>query len=112
VPLSLTVASIFNCGDQKSSIISSRYSKSQFKLVRIRDAWNGGASAEVASAQRAWFRCPRCERDWEVRISDDKVEVLPIVSDFGALRPGMAVQPERVSRQDPVNRQLGGKQEK
>jgi hypothetical protein len=39
----------------------------------------GGASAEVASAQRAWFRCPRCERDWEVRISDDKVEVLPLI---------------------------------
>jgi hypothetical protein len=39
----------------------------------------GGASAEVASTQRAWFRCPRCERDWEVRISDDKVEALPLI---------------------------------
>ena len=33
----------------------------------------GGSSQEIASMQRAWFRCPRCE----VRIIDDKVAVLP-----------------------------------
>jgi hypothetical protein len=38
----------------------------------------GGASEEVASMQRAWFRCPRCGRDWEVRITDDRVTVLPV----------------------------------
>jgi hypothetical protein len=39
----------------------------------------GGADAEIASMQRAWFRCPRCQRDWEVRITDDRVTVLPVV---------------------------------
>ena len=38
----------------------------------------GGASEEIASMQRAWFRCPRCDRDWEVRIADDRVKVLPL----------------------------------
>ncbi len=33
--------------------------------------------AEIVSMQRAWFRCPRCQRDWEVRIADDRVTVLP-----------------------------------
>jgi hypothetical protein len=37
----------------------------------------GGAEAEVASMQRAWFRCPGCQRDWEVRITNDRVTVLP-----------------------------------
>jgi len=37
----------------------------------------GGSSQEIASMQRAWFRCPRCARDWEVRITDDKVTVPP-----------------------------------
>jgi hypothetical protein len=36
----------------------------------------GGADAEIASAQRAWFRCPRCRADWEVRITDDQVTIL------------------------------------
>jgi hypothetical protein len=39
----------------------------------------GGADAEIVSMQRAWFRCPRCERDWEVRINNDRVTVLPVV---------------------------------
>jgi hypothetical protein len=38
----------------------------------------GGASAVIASRQRAWFQCPRCEKDWEVRITDDRVTVLPV----------------------------------
>ncbi len=37
----------------------------------------GGAGAEIASAQRAWFRCPQCSGDWEVRITNDRVTVLP-----------------------------------
>jgi hypothetical protein len=37
----------------------------------------GGTEAEIAPMQRAWFRCPRCQGDWEVRISDDRVIVLP-----------------------------------
>lgn len=43
----------------------------------------GGADAEIASMQRAWCRCPRCERDWEVRITDDRVTVLPAVEHGG-----------------------------
>lgn len=39
----------------------------------------GGAGSEIASMQRAWFRCPRCQLDWEVRISADKVTVVPVV---------------------------------
>jgi hypothetical protein len=37
----------------------------------------GGAGSEIASGRRAWFRCPRCGRDWEVLMEDDKVTVLP-----------------------------------
>jgi hypothetical protein len=37
----------------------------------------GGPNEEVASMQRAWFRCPRCQGDWEVRITGDVVTVLP-----------------------------------
>ena len=39
--------------------------------------FRGGDGAEIASGHRAWFRCPRCERDWEVRIRNDRVAVLP-----------------------------------
>ena len=39
----------------------------------------GGADAEIVSMQRAWFQCPRCKHDWEVRITDDTVTVVPIV---------------------------------
>lgn len=37
----------------------------------------GGADAEVGRMQRAWFHCPGCQRDWEVRISDDRVTIVP-----------------------------------
>jgi hypothetical protein len=43
----------------------------------------GGSDSEVASMQRAWFRCPRCRRDWEVRIANDTVTVLPVVEHGG-----------------------------
>ena len=39
----------------------------------------GGEDAEIASGQRAWLQCPRCRRDWEVQIKDDRVTVLPAV---------------------------------
>jgi hypothetical protein len=46
----------------------------------------GGADAEIASMHRAWFRCPRCQGDWEVRITNDRVTVLPVVeADRGPL---------------------------
>jgi hypothetical protein len=38
----------------------------------------GGTDAEVASMQRAWFHCPGCQRDWEVRITNDRVTVVPV----------------------------------
>jgi hypothetical protein len=37
----------------------------------------GGSNAEITSSQRGWFRCPRCRQDWEVRITNDRVTVLP-----------------------------------
>jgi hypothetical protein len=37
----------------------------------------GGAEAEAPVVQRAWFRCPGCRRDWEVRAGGDGVAVLP-----------------------------------
>jgi hypothetical protein len=39
----------------------------------------GGPNAEIVSMHRAWFRCPRCQDDWEVRITNDRVTVLPVV---------------------------------
>ena len=43
----------------------------------------GGAGAEIVSMQRAWFRCPQCAGDWEVRITNDKVTVLPTLEGGG-----------------------------
>jgi hypothetical protein len=43
----------------------------------------GGAGAEIAKMQRAWFQCPRCQSDWEVRISDDRVMVMPVLEHGG-----------------------------
>jgi hypothetical protein len=43
----------------------------------------GGVDAEIVSMQRAWFRCPHCQRDWEVRITNDRVTVLPVVEHGG-----------------------------
>ena len=41
----------------------------------------GGADAEIVSMHRAWFQCPRCQCDWEVRITDEKVTILPVAKD-------------------------------
>ena len=55
-------------------------------------AWTGnlvpsqvrsGAGAEIASMHYAWFECPHCRRDWEVRINGDRVTVLPAVEHGG-----------------------------
>jgi hypothetical protein len=45
---------------------------------------------------RAWFRCPRCQGDWEVRITDDRVTVLPLVERGIAFRDGVSCKPARV----------------
>lgn len=37
----------------------------------------GGTGVELVAAERAWFHCPQCQRDWEVRIDGDRVVVLP-----------------------------------
>jgi hypothetical protein len=37
----------------------------------------GGLTGEVVPTGRAWFCCPLCQRDWEVRILRDQVTVLP-----------------------------------
>jgi len=38
----------------------------------------GGVDAEIVSMHRAWFQCPRCKHDWEVRITNERVTVMPI----------------------------------
>lgn len=43
----------------------------------------GGADAEVATLQGAWFQCPRCHCDWEVRITGDTVMVVPVTEQGG-----------------------------
>jgi hypothetical protein len=37
----------------------------------------GGIDSVIVSMHRAWFRCPHCQRDWEVRITNESVKVLP-----------------------------------
>lgn len=45
----------------------------------------GGYDAEIAPMQRAWFQCPRCHADWEVRIRWDRVFALS--AEAGVQRP-------------------------
>src|SRR5688572_1485470 len=40
----------------------------------------GGKDSEIAPMQKAWFQCPRCQRDWEVQIINDTVKVLPVIA--------------------------------
>ena len=35
--------------------------------------------AEIGPTDQAWFRCPRCQHQWEVRVTDDALIVLPAV---------------------------------
>ena len=55
----------------------------------------GGTDAEIAPMHRAWFRCPACQGDWEVRITDDRVTVLPAAERGSAHREGVASKPGR-----------------
>ncbi len=43
----------------------------------------GVDGVEVGTADRAWFRCPDCRRDWEARIDGDRVTVLPAFEQGG-----------------------------
>jgi hypothetical protein len=38
----------------------------------------GGADAEIAAAQPAWFLCPSCHRIWQMGIQGEKAVVLPV----------------------------------
>lgn len=33
--------------------------------------------AEIVTTDRAWFRCPHCQQQWEVQVSDFAVDFLP-----------------------------------
>jgi hypothetical protein len=37
----------------------------------------GGVGTESDGEQRVWFQCPHCRRDWEARLSGDRVLRLP-----------------------------------
>jgi len=43
----------------------------------------GRISADIAPMHRAWFQCPHCRRDWEVRLNGDQVTVLPVAEKGG-----------------------------
>jgi hypothetical protein len=43
----------------------------------------GGRGTEIAPRQPAWFRCPRCGRDWEAQITNDRVTMLSAVEHGG-----------------------------
>lgn len=58
----------------------------------------GGADAEIGRMQRAWFRCPSCQRDWEVRISGDRVSVVPAAERM----PGLGEKRNAARRKDSV----------
>jgi hypothetical protein len=55
----------------------------------------GGADAEIASMHRAWFHCPSCHGDWEVRITDDRVTVLPRAERPGGFQDRQSSKPAR-----------------
>jgi hypothetical protein len=71
---------------------------------RVNCAWTGslvpsvlrgGADAEIASMHRGWFHCARCQTDWEVRIIDDRVTVLPAVDSGNALQHSVSSKSAR-----------------
>ncbi len=55
----------------------------------------GGPDSEVAPMHRAWFRCPRCQGDWEVRITKDKITTLPALDRNQALPDTISSRPAR-----------------
>ena len=38
----------------------------------------GGKDEEIVSMQKAWFQCPRCKSDWEMRVINDDVTALTV----------------------------------
>jgi hypothetical protein len=48
--------------------------------------------------QRAWFHCPKCQRDWEVQISGDRVTIVPATEHM----PGSGEQRNLPRRKDSV----------
>jgi hypothetical protein len=66
----------------------------------VPSVFRDGADAEIASMHRAWFRCPRCQGDWEVRITDDGLMVLPVVQRGIAFRDGVSSKPARAGAFD------------
>jgi hypothetical protein len=55
----------------------------------------GGAHAEIVSTHRGWFRCPVCQGDWELRITNDKVMVLPAIERGSISRNVAPAKPSR-----------------
>jgi hypothetical protein len=46
-----------------------------------------GEDAVIAAGQRAWLHCPRCGRDWEMRLTGDRLIVLPLLRPAGEAAP-------------------------
>jgi hypothetical protein len=63
----------------------------------------GGPDSEVTPAQRAWLRCPRCRRDWEVGLDGDEATVLPATA-AGSPPAGVYAVGAYVSNADPLLR--------
>ena len=61
--------------------VSCPHPKCRWSGNLVPSEWQGGTTGEIVAMHRAWFRCPRCQGDWEVRISNDKVTVLPVVAE-------------------------------
>jgi hypothetical protein len=57
--------------------VSCPYSACTWAGQLVPSLLRGGPDEEIASMDKAWFRCPRCGGDWEVRIANDAVTVLP-----------------------------------
>ena len=62
----------------------------------------GGADAEVARMQRAWFHCPGCGHDWEVRINGDVVTTVPAAEPTGRAGSGTGEGGTTARRKDSV----------
>ena len=43
----------------------------------------GGPGTAIAAKQRVWFRCPRCQGDWEGMIIEGRAVILPAVEQGG-----------------------------
>jgi hypothetical protein len=61
--------------------------------------FRAGEDAVIAAGQRAWLHCPRCGSDWELRLSGDRLIVLPLVPS-GGKAPRQAVRHTLNTEQD------------